>query len=92
MLFGNDPLESTIDPRDLPDDEFEDVAHEMKSAAWGHFYRSKSKTLGRCKYCGATIRTLGGTTTAMKAHLRTKHNLIDIKKPELIAMDQQIQM
>ena len=91
MLIG-DPLETMIDAKDLPDDQFEDVAHEMKSAVWGHFYRSKAKTHGRCKYCGATIRTLGGTTTAMKSHLRIKHDMKDIKKPELIEMDQQIHM
>ena len=45
----------------------------MKSPVWRHFYRSKAKTHGRCNYCSAIIRTLGGTTTAMMVHLRTKH-------------------
>ena len=74
LLFG--PNHDPNDPSTLDDDFFEDVSREMKSAVWGHFRRSKAKTHGRCNYCGATIRTLGGTTTAMKQHLRTKHDMV----------------
>ena len=63
-----------IDPLSMLDQhQFEDVSHEMKSPVWQHFSRSKAKTHGRCNYCSAIIRTLGGTTTAMMVHLRTKH-------------------
>jgi len=75
MVYEGDPNNPGIfvDPLSRLVDQFEDVSHEMKSPVWRHFYRSKAKTHGRCNYCSAIIRTLGGTTTAMMVHLRTKH-------------------
>ena len=68
-----------IDPLSmLEQHQFEDVSHEMKSPVWRHFSRSKAKTHGRCNYCSAIIRTLGGTTTAMMVHLRTKHYMSSV--------------
>ena len=46
----------------------------MRSAVWEHF--KKGKDDAECKHCGKTVKSKGGNTTNLMAHLKTNHYMI----------------
>ena len=46
----------------------------MRSAVWEHF--KKGKDDAECKHCGKTVKSKGGNTTNLMAHLKTNHFMV----------------
>lgn len=46
---------------------------EDKTSAWHHFLKSKTKSEAKCKYCSKVLLCTGGSTSALRNHLKNKH-------------------
>lgn len=56
-----------------------------ESSVWHYFLRSEDKNLAKCKVClcEKIIKTVGGSTSGMKTHLRTIHKIDLRQKTEI---------
>ena len=45
------------------------------SSVWKHFLHCKELELTKCKKCDKEKKCKGGSTSAMKAHLKAKHDI-----------------
>ena len=48
-----------------------------RSGVWNYFKKNNELQKASCNECGCILSAKGGTTTALKSHLRSKH-FIDI--------------
>ena len=45
------------------------------SPVWKHFLHCKELELAKCKKCDKEMKCKGGSTSAMRAHLKAKHGI-----------------
>ncbi|KAH9629867.1 hypothetical protein HF086_006551 [Spodoptera exigua] len=44
-----------------------------KTSVWLHFLKSKTNSEAKCKHCNKILLTSGGSTSALRNHLKNKH-------------------
>ena len=49
--------------------------HKSDNPVWEHYKKSTKEEKAKCDHCGAMISCKGGTTGAMRNHLKSKHEL-----------------
>lgn len=56
---------------------FEEVprSSSSKSSVWYHFLRAKDKNEAKCRKCNKILRTLGGSTSGLRKHLKNVHSV-----------------
>ena len=52
------------------------------SFAWAHFDRDTTGQSATCKKCSAKIKCSGGSTSGLKRHLKSKHNIVEEGTPQ----------
>ena len=52
------------------------------SFAWAHFDRDTTGQSATCKKCSAKIKCSGGSTSGLKRHLMSKHNIVEEGTPQ----------
>lgn len=46
------------------------------SSVWNYFSKAKEGNYATCSRCGVSIQCKGGSTTAMRTHLKGKHGIV----------------
>ena len=59
------------------EETFMDISKESSSnSVWKYFLRGKTNQVAKCMQCKQVLKILGGCTTPMHTHLRSKHNTV----------------
>ena len=62
---------------DKSEETFMDISKESSSnSVWKYFLRGKTNQVAKCMQCKQVLKILGGCTTPMHTHLRSKHNTV----------------
>ena len=62
---------------DKSEETFMDISKESSSnSVWKYFLRGKTNQVAKCMQCMQVLKILGGCTTPMHTHLRSKHNTV----------------
>ena len=51
------------------------MEEKKESFVWQYFLHSKEQELAKCKMCQKDIKCKGGTTSAMRSHLKSMHKI-----------------
>ena len=69
---------------------FEDISSKSSSEVWKYMHKDKENGKAKCLKCYKVFECKSSTTTSLKAHLKTKHNIevkSSRKKSEIISID-----
>ena len=69
-------------------DGYIDISNSSHSEVWKYFLKNKVQNRAKCKECNQIYEIKSGSTTNLRSHLRTRHNVDLISSKKLMDISQ----